>query len=96
MDLNVWGKAYTTDYLNKDFSLYYFVKACLEAFERFSGRKSCPMYRKEQYQRRIIPEGAKEYRIKCATRYCKISRNVEIFVLNNLDCELSIFKTIYV
>lgn len=27
------------------------------------------MCRKEQYQRRIIHEGAKEYRIKCATRY---------------------------
>ncbi|KAL9967030.1 hypothetical protein ACROYT_G025186 [Oculina patagonica] len=45
-----------------------FHRTCLEAFERFSGRKSCPMCRKEQYQRRIIHEGAKEYRIKCATR----------------------------
>lgn len=45
-----------------------FHRTCLEAFEKFSGRKSCPMCRKEQYQRRIIHEGAKEYRVKCATR----------------------------
>lgn len=45
-----------------------FHRTCLEAFEKFSGRKSCPMCRKEQYQRRVIHEGAKEYRIKCATR----------------------------
>lgn len=45
-----------------------FHRTCLEAFEKFSGRKSCPMCRKEQYQRRIIHEGAKEHREKCATR----------------------------
>lgn len=45
-----------------------FHRACLEAFEKFSGRKSCPMCRKEQYQRRIIHEGAREHRLKCATR----------------------------
>lgn len=45
-----------------------FHRTCLEAFEKFSGRKSCPMCRKEQYQRRIIHEGAKEYREKCATK----------------------------
>lgn len=45
-----------------------FHKACLQAFERFTGRKTCPMCRKEQYQTRVIHEGAKEYRILCATR----------------------------
>lgn len=45
-----------------------FHRTCLEAFEKFSGKKSCPMCRKEQYQRRIIHEGAREHRIKCATR----------------------------
>ncbi|XP_073236816.1 RING finger protein 32-like [Porites lutea] len=45
-----------------------FHRTCLEAFEKFSGRKSCPMCRKEQYQRRIIHEGAREYRVKCTTR----------------------------
>ena len=49
--------------------LFIHLQTCLEAFEKFSGRKSCPMCRKEQYQRRIIHEGAREYRVKCATRY---------------------------
>ncbi|KXJ28215.1 RING finger protein 32 [Exaiptasia diaphana] len=45
-----------------------FHRTCLEAFEKFSGRKTCPMCRKEQYQKRVIHEGAKEYRIKCAIK----------------------------
>ncbi|KAJ8322165.1 hypothetical protein KUTeg_000636 [Tegillarca granosa] len=42
--------------------------ACLQAFERFTGKKTCPMCRKEQYQTRVIHEGSKQHRIKCATR----------------------------
>ena len=49
--------------------LFIHLQICLEAFEKFSGRKSCPMCRKEQYQKRIIHEGAREYRVNCATRY---------------------------
>ncbi|XP_069106705.1 RING finger protein 32-like [Argopecten irradians] len=45
-----------------------FHKACLQAFERFTGKKTCPMCRKAEYQTRVIHEGAKEYRIICATR----------------------------
>ncbi|KAK3749925.1 hypothetical protein QZH41_017379, partial [Actinostola sp. cb2023] len=45
-----------------------FHRTCLEAFEKFSGRKCCPMCRKEQYQKRVIHEGAKEYRVKCAIK----------------------------
>ncbi|KAL3837484.1 hypothetical protein ACJMK2_022838 [Sinanodonta woodiana] len=45
-----------------------FHKACLQAFERYSGRKTCPMCRKEQYQTRVIHEGAKTYKHKCAVR----------------------------
>ncbi|KAL5011029.1 hypothetical protein ScPMuIL_013334 [Solemya velum] len=45
-----------------------FHKTCLQAFERFTGRKSCPMCRKEQYQTRVIHEGSKLHRIKCAVR----------------------------
>lgn len=45
-----------------------FHRACLEAFERFTGRKSCPMCRKETYQTRVIHEGAHVYRNACATR----------------------------
>ncbi|XP_072110147.1 RING finger protein 32 isoform X1 [Mobula birostris] len=45
-----------------------FHRVCLQAFEKFSGRKSCPMCRKEQYQTRVIHDGARLYRMKCATR----------------------------
>ncbi|XP_066300181.1 RING finger protein 32-like [Branchiostoma lanceolatum] len=45
-----------------------FHKACLQAFERFSGKKTCPLCRKDQYQTRVIHEGARHHRVKCATR----------------------------
>ncbi|XP_067855333.1 RING finger protein 32 [Heptranchias perlo] len=45
-----------------------FHRICLQAFEKFSGRKSCPMCRKQQYQTRVIHDGARLYRIKCAIR----------------------------
>ncbi|XP_069770873.1 RING finger protein 32 isoform X2 [Narcine bancroftii] len=45
-----------------------FHRICLQAFEKFSGRKSCPMCRKEQYQTRVIHDGARLYRMKCAIR----------------------------
>ncbi|NXU54798.1 RNF32 protein, partial [Turnix velox] len=45
-----------------------FHKACLKAFEKFMGRKSCPMCRKEQYQTRVIHDGAHFFKIKCAVR----------------------------
>ncbi|XP_022099772.1 RING finger protein 32-like isoform X2 [Acanthaster planci] len=45
-----------------------FHRNCLQAFERFTGKKTCPMCRKEQYQTRVIHEGAKLHRVKCATR----------------------------
>ncbi|KAL7876685.1 hypothetical protein AOLI_G00116480 [Acnodon oligacanthus] len=45
-----------------------FHKACLRSFEWFSGRKCCPMCRREQYETRVIHDGARFYREKCATR----------------------------
>ncbi|XP_061096676.1 RING finger protein 32 [Conger conger] len=45
-----------------------FHRVCLQAFERFSGRKCCPMCRKEQYQTRVIHDGARLYREKSAVR----------------------------
>ncbi|XP_033105781.1 RING finger protein 32-like [Anneissia japonica] len=45
-----------------------FHRACLKAFERFTGKKSCPMCRREQYQTRVIHEGSKLHRIKCVVR----------------------------
>ncbi|KAJ6659314.1 hypothetical protein lerEdw1_019185 [Lerista edwardsae] len=45
-----------------------FHKACLKAFERFAGKKTCPMCRKIQYQTRVIHDGARLFKVKCATR----------------------------
>ncbi|XP_009682220.2 RING finger protein 32 [Struthio camelus] len=45
-----------------------FHKACLKAFEKFAGKKSCPMCRKKQYQTRVIHDGARLFKIKCAIR----------------------------
>ncbi|NXO54583.1 RNF32 protein, partial [Aramus guarauna] len=45
-----------------------FHKSCLKAFEKFTGKKSCPMCRKEQYQTRVIHDGARLFKIKCAIR----------------------------
>ncbi|XP_034561946.1 RING finger protein 32 isoform X2 [Notolabrus celidotus] len=39
-----------------------------QAFERFSGRKCCPMCRKEQYETRVIHDAAQLFRHQCATR----------------------------
>lgn len=44
-------------------------QACLQSFERFTGRKSCPMCRKEEYQTRLVHEGATHLRHKMATVY---------------------------
>ncbi|XP_050970781.1 RING finger protein 32 isoform X2 [Labeo rohita] len=43
-------------------------QVCLKSFEKFSGRKSCPMCRTEQYETRVIYDGARLYREKCAVR----------------------------
>ena len=45
-----------------------FHQTCLEAFERFTGKKCCPMCRKDQYQKRIIHEASKAYKSQCATK----------------------------
>ncbi|KAK2886566.1 RING finger protein 32 [Channa argus] len=45
-----------------------FHKACLQAFERFSGRKCCPICRREQYETRVIHDAARLFRNQCATR----------------------------
>ncbi|XP_029444351.1 RING finger protein 32 isoform X3 [Rhinatrema bivittatum] len=45
-----------------------FHKVCLQAFEKFTGKKICPMCRKMQYQTRVIYDGARLFRTKCATR----------------------------
>ncbi|XP_033856958.2 RING finger protein 32 [Acipenser ruthenus] len=45
-----------------------FHRVCLQAFERFSGKKTCPMCRKELYETRVIHDGARLYKTKCATR----------------------------
>ncbi|KAK0139291.1 RING finger protein 32 [Merluccius polli] len=41
---------------------------CLQAYERFSSRKCCPMCRKEQYETRVIRDAAHLCRQRSATR----------------------------
>jgi len=45
-----------------------FHRKCLEAFEKFSGRKTCPMCRKERYHKRVIFDASKHYKHSCAAR----------------------------
>ncbi|CAF3032312.1 unnamed protein product [Rotaria socialis] len=52
-----------------------FHRACLTTFERFvsykangSDQRTCPICRRAQYEKRIIYEGAKIHRAKCAAR----------------------------
>ncbi|XP_045719937.1 RING finger protein 32 isoform X4 [Mirounga angustirostris] len=45
-----------------------FHRACLQAFEKFANKKTCPLCRKSQYQTRVIHDGARLFKIKCATR----------------------------
>ncbi|XP_043920721.1 RING finger protein 32 [Protopterus annectens] len=45
-----------------------FHRVCLQSFERFSGRKTCPLCRKEQYQTRVIHDGTNKYKNKCAAK----------------------------
>ncbi|KAA8580684.1 hypothetical protein FQN60_013642, partial [Etheostoma spectabile] len=45
-----------------------FHRACLKAFERYSGRKWCPMCRKNQYETRVIHDAARLFRHQCAIR----------------------------
>uniref|UniRef100_A0A8C0D307 Ring finger protein 32 n=1 Tax=Balaenoptera musculus TaxID=9771 RepID=A0A8C0D307_BALMU len=45
-----------------------FHRACLQAFEKFANKKTCPLCRKNQYQTKVIHDGARLFRIKCAAR----------------------------
>ena len=45
---------------------------CLQSFERFTGRKSCPMCRKEAYQTRVVHDGVAHLRQRMATVYAGI------------------------
>ncbi|XP_007666045.1 RING finger protein 32 [Ornithorhynchus anatinus] len=45
-----------------------FHRACLQAFEKFTGKKTCPLCRRQHYQTRVIHDGARLFKIKCATR----------------------------
>ncbi|XP_061521734.1 RING finger protein 32 [Phycodurus eques] len=45
-----------------------FHRACLQAFERFSGRKRCPMCRREPYETRVIHDAARLFQNQCAAR----------------------------
>eukprot|EP00050_Salpingoeca_kvevrii_P008848 m.305461 g.305461 ORF g.305461 m.305461 type:complete len:440 (+) comp17906_c0_seq1:181-1500(+) len=45
-----------------------FHRHCLQAFERFIGKRTCPLCRKEQYQACLISDGALAFRHQCAAR----------------------------
>ena len=44
-----------------------FHHACLSAFERFTGKKTCPLCRQKDYETRVIHEASKLHRVQCAT-----------------------------
>ncbi|TNN73385.1 RING finger protein 32 [Liparis tanakae] len=46
-----------------------FHRACLRAFERFSGRRCCPMCRKEPYEARVIHDAARLFRHRIQARW---------------------------
>ncbi|XP_023568500.1 RING finger protein 32 [Octodon degus] len=45
-----------------------FHRACLQAFEKFTNKKTCPLCRRNQYQTRVIGDGARLFRAQCAAR----------------------------
>ncbi|XP_070281030.1 RING finger protein 32 [Myotis yumanensis] len=45
-----------------------FHRACLQAFEKFTSKKTCPLCRKSQYQTRVIYDAARLFKAKCAIR----------------------------
>ena len=46
-----------------------FHRKCLEAFEKFSGKKSCPMCRKERYQKRVVFDASKHHKNQSAAKF---------------------------
>lgn len=44
-----------------------FHKVCLQAFEQYVGRKTCPLCRQQEYQTRVIHEGKRFHYSRCAT-----------------------------
>lgn len=53
------------------------IQCCLQAFERFSGKKFCPLCRTHNYQTRVIFDGAGVYRQRAASRWAKFDRTKE-------------------
>ena len=54
---------------SQNFKWNVFLQACLQAFEKFANKKTCPLCRKNQYQTRVIHDGARLFRTKCAARW---------------------------
>jgi len=51
-----------------------FHKICLDSYEKFSKSKSCPLCRKDEYQKAQISEGKKVYMNKCAAKIQAVYR----------------------
>ncbi|KAJ0022857.1 hypothetical protein NQD34_014991, partial [Periophthalmus magnuspinnatus] len=45
-----------------------FHRACVQAFEKFSRQKCCPVCRRHQYETRVIHDAANLFRHQCATK----------------------------
>lgn len=57
-----------------------FHRKCLEVFEKFSGKKCCPMCRKERYKARVVHDASKHHKNLCAAKYILILKTpIDIF-----------------
>jgi hypothetical protein len=50
--------------------------ACIRSYEQFAGKRCCPICRKQDYERRIIGEGADVFREECIVRIQSVWRGV--------------------
>lgn len=51
-----------------------FHAVCLSSFERHSGSRSCPVCRREQYQKKGIDDGLNAYKVTCAIKIQAVAR----------------------
>ncbi|KAL5468764.1 hypothetical protein EMCRGX_G029880 [Ephydatia muelleri] len=62
-----------------------FHKTCLQSFERYSGKKHCPMCRRLNYQTRLIHEGARQWREIAAARIQAVWRGYKKYFEQKLS-----------
>ena len=78
----VWWLPYYLARVSLFYVLVWFVfppsQCCLLAFERFSGKKFCPLCRTHNYQTRIVFDGANVCRHRAASRWARLDKRIEI------------------